>query len=188
MARIKVYDKTKNKWVYADSAFGSSGGGSGDISLTRNTPLLYDLTTTEEVRWIDTGDNAFEAKNFIIVELLIKATASSDNDFNLNCSMYPLYSHPSPWDNQVLGEGSVSKTYDRLFRSIAFRGDDDYWTAIFSDRNVVNATPYNPKMKMVTNTSKINAPIRGIIIGDNSANTSTTKVLGIGSRLRVWGY
>ena len=162
-------------------------GGGGNISL----PLLYDLTTTEEVRWIDTGDNAFTANNFLIVELLSVATATNTADASGSASMYPtadsilIY----PWNNSAIANkvaALLPMKNDRVFRSFCFRGADGHWTSITSIRTSVNDASVTPGIITACKEGLSDQPMRGIIIGDASA-ASGTRVLGIGSRLRVWG-
>ncbi|MDD7647521.1 MAG: hypothetical protein PUJ35_09820 [Ruminococcus bromii] len=157
-------------------------GGGGNISL----PLLYDLTTTEEVRWIDTGDNAFTANSFLVVELIAIATATNTNDESGSASMYP---GSRPWDNQVIANTAsalLPMTHDRMFRAFCFRGDGGHWSSITSIRTLVNAASVTPGIITARKEGVTDQPMRGIVIGDASALPGT-RVLGIGSRLRVWG-
>ena len=161
-----------------------SGGGS--ISL----PLLYDLTTSEEVGWIDTGDNAFLAKNLLFVELTSIATTTNESDNDGSASMYPLTPDTlqAPWSNEAVA-GRVSnlmaKTYTKVFRAFSFRGDGGYWTSVTSIRNYVNTKYVTPSMVSSQIEGVTDQPIRGLIIGN--AFASSTNVFGVGSRLRVWG-
>lgn len=161
-----------------------SGGGS--ISL----PLLYDLTTSEEVEWIDTGDNAFLVKNFLFVELVSIATATNESDESGSASMYPLQpgAMQYPWANQVVARqisALMPKTYKKVFRAFCFRGDGGHWTSITSIRNDVNAESTTPSMVSMRFEGTSDQPMRGLIIG--KAFASSTNVFGVGSRLRVWG-
>ena len=161
-----------------------SGGGS--ISL----PLLYDLTTSEEVRWIDTGDNAFLAKNFLFVDLISIATATNESDADGSASMYPLRSiaMQCPWNNEVVARqisALMPKNYTKVFGAFCFRGDGGHWTSIASIRNDVNYTYVTPSMLLARMEGTSDQPMRGLIIGNAKANS--TNVLGVGSRLRVWG-
>ena len=161
-----------------------SGGGS--ISL----PLLYDLTTSEEVRWIDTGDNAFLAKNFLFVDLISIATATNESDEDGSASMYPLQSSAMqfPWSNTVVARqisALLPKNYKKVFRAFCFRGDGGHWTSIASIRNDINPAYVTPSMFSVQVEGTSDQPMRGLIIGNAKANS--TNVLGVGSRLRVWG-
>lgn len=163
----------------------SGGGGTGNISL----PLLYDLTTTEEVRWIDTGDNAFIAKNFVIVELISAATATNTANSTGAASIYPLTGDAHPWTNYIIARSEsemLNKQYNMIFTAICFRGDDGEWSTFTTIRNNVNANTTTPKMNTTRVSGSSDQPMRGIIIGDASA-ASGTRVLGVGSRLRVWG-
>lgn len=161
-----------------------SGGGS--ISL----PLLYDLTTSEEVGWIDTGDNAFLAKSLLFVELISIATTTNQSDGSGSASMYPLKSGivQAPWNNQVVAvktSALMAKNYTKVFRAFCFRGDEGHWTSITSIRNTSNEASVTPGMVSARIDGVTDQPMRGLIIGNAAA--SSTNVLGVGSRLRVWG-
>lgn len=157
-----------------------AGGGFG-------LPLLYSLTTEEEVRWIDTGDDAFLANYFVIIELTSVATGSNENDYPGACSMRPIRgSIASPWDNYAVAreaKNMLPKTYERLFMAFCFRGSDGFWSSIYSIRTAVNDSENAPNMKT---SCGVDQPMRGLIIGDASA-ASGTRVLGAGSTLKVWG-
>lgn len=162
--------------------------GGGGVSL----PLLYDLTTSEEVEWIDTGDNAFLVKNFLFVEMVSVATATNESDGPGSASMYPLQLLPGamqcPWNNQVVAyqiSALMPKNYTKVFRAFCFRGDGGHWTSITSIRNDVNAGPTAPNMLSVRFEGTTDQPMRGLIIG--KAFAKNTNVFGVGSRLRVWG-
>lgn len=163
------------------------GGGSGGFGL----PLLYDLTTEQEVRWIDTGDNAFSANYFVIVELIAVATETNTQDYSGCCSMYPIVSETavSPWNNYAIARsvsGLLPKDNTRVFRAFCFRGENGNWSSIYLFRTQVNDSANTASMKTSANDGITNQPMRGIIIGDASA-ASGTRVLGIGSQLKVWG-
>ena len=181
--RVSAVDENgqPTEWEAVDMA---SGGGS--ISL----PLLYDLTTSEEVGWIDTGDNAFLAKSLLFVEMISIATTTNESDGSGSASMYPLKSGiaQAPWNNQVVAvktSALVSKTYTKVFRAFCFRGDEGHWTSITSIRNTSNEASVTPGMVSARIDGVTDQPMRGLIIGN--AVASSTNVLGVGSRLRVWG-
>lgn len=160
--------------------------GGGGVSI----PLLYDLTTSEEVEWIDTGDNVFLVKNFLFVELVSVATATNESDGSGSASMYPLQSGAMqcPWNNQVVARtisALMPKTYTKVFRAFCFRGDGGHWTSITSIRNDVNTESTTPAMVSMRFEGTSDQPMRGLIIG--KAFASNTNVFGVGSRLRVWG-
>lgn len=160
--------------------------GGGRISL----PLLYDLTTREEVGWIDTGDNAFLAKNLLFVEMTSIATTTNESDKDGSASMYPLKPNAPkvPWSNEAVAkvvDALLPKTYEKTFRAFSFRGDGGFWTSITSIRNSVNASSVIPKIVSTRIEGVTDQPMRGLIIGNAYANS--TNVLGVGSRLRVWG-
>nr|WP_295947952.1 hypothetical protein [uncultured Agathobaculum sp.] len=162
-------------------------GGIGGFGL----PLLYDLTTEQEVRWIDTGDNAFSANYFVIVELIAVATETNTQDYSGCCSMYPIASGAAvtPWSNYAISRsvsGLLPKDNSKVFRVFCFRGADGNWSSIYSIRTQVNDSANTASMKTSENAGVTNQPMRGIIIGDASA-ASGTRVLGIGSQLKVWG-
>lgn len=162
-------------------------GGGGGFGL----PLLYSITTEQEVRWIDTGDNAFSANYFVIVELIAVATETNTQDYSGCCSMYPIVSESavSPWNNYAIARsvsGLLPKDNTRVFRAFCFRGEDGNWSSIYSFRTQVNDSVNTASMKTSAKDGITNQPMRGIIIGDASA-ASGTRVLGIGSQLKVWG-
>lgn len=169
------------EWEAVDMA---SGGGS--ISL----PLLYDMTTSEEVGWIDTGDNAFLAKSLLSVELISIATTTNESDGSGSASIYPLKPGfaQAPWNNQAVAvktSALMAKTYTKVFRAFCFRGDDGHWTSITSIRNMVNDASVTPGMVSSRTDGVTDQPMRGLIIGNAAASSSN--VFGVGSRLRVWG-
>lgn len=172
-----TYDGSKSVTV----EISQGGGGSGGLSL----PLLYEITTTEEVRWIDTGDNAFEAKNIIVLELCSKATATNTADARTTCSAYTKELKPiNPWSNNLLGSlDGIRKTYDGVCAQLSFKGDSGNWNTIAYSRNRVNNNQGGAQMKVCEGTC---SPINGLIIGDASAQEGT-RVLGAGTTLRVWG-
>lgn len=164
------------------------GGGSSDISF----PLLYEATTTEEVRWIDTGANAFRAKRRLIIQLISKATSSNSAD-NTGCGS--IYTDGSPissaFANYVLTNGMTAmlpKQYDRLNTFYGYRANDDAsWIFYHTNRTVVNAgsTALNCANQ---NSAVSKKDITGFIIGDNSAAVNEgTRVFGIGTEIKVWG-
>ena len=165
-----------------------SGGGSSDISF----PLLYEATMTEEVRWIDTGANAFRAKRRLIIQLISKATQSNSTD-NSGCGS--IYTDGSPissaYANYVLTNGMTAmlpKQYDRLNTFYGYRVNDDAsWIFYHTNRTVVNAgsTALNCANQ---NSAVSKKDITGFIIGDNSAAVNNgTRVFGIGTEIKVWG-
>lgn len=164
------------------------GGGSSDISF----PLLYEATTTEEVRWIDTGANAFRAKRRLIIQLISKATPSNSTD-NVGCGS--IYTDGSPissaYANYVLTRGMAAmlpKQYDRLNTFYGYRVNDDAsWIFYHTNRTVVNngSTALNCSNQ---NSAVSKKDITGFIIGDNSAAANEgTRVFGIGTEIKVWG-
>ena len=164
------------------------GGGSSDISF----PLLYEATMTEEVRWIDTGANAFRAKRRLIIQLISKATQSNSTD-NSGCGS--IYTDGSPissaYANYVLTNGMTAmlpKQYDRLNTFYGYRVNDDAsWIFYHTNRTVVNAgsTALNCANQ---NSAVSKKDITGFIIGDNSAAVNNgTRVFGIGTEIKVWG-
>lgn len=161
--------------------------GGGGVSL----PLLYDLTTREEVDWIDTGDNAFLVKNFLFVEMVSVATATNESDGPGSASMYPELlsgAMQCPWNNQVVANqipALMPKKYTKVFRAFCFRGDGGHWTSITSIRNDVNTASTTPDIVSVRFEGTTDQPMRGLIIG--KAFAKNTNVFGVGSRLRVWG-
>lgn len=175
------YDGSEAKTINIPS--GSGGGGS--ISL----PLLYDLTTTEEVSWIDTGDNAYTVNSFLVVELVSIATTSNEADGDGSASMHPNKSDlKSPWSNAVIESklhALLPKTYNKVFRAFCFRGEDGHWSSITAIRNEVNASSVTPRIITARADGVSDQPMRGLIIGKSWEAKSN--VLGVGSRLRVWG-
>lgn len=164
------------------------GGGSDDISF----PLLYEATTTEEVRWIDTGANAFRAKRRLIIQLISKATSSNSAD-NKGCGS--IYTDGSPissaFENYVLTSGMdamLPKQYDRLNTFYGYRVNDDAsWIFYHTNRTVVNtaSTTLNCSNQ---NSAVSKKDITGFIIGDSSAAINEgTRVFGIGTEIKVWG-
>lgn len=164
------------------------GSGGSDISF----PLLYEATMTEEVRWIDTGANAFRAKRRLIIQLISKATSSNSAD-NTGCGS--IYTDGSPissaFANYVLTNGMTAmlpKQYDRLNTFYGYRANDDAsWIFYHTNRTVVNAgsTALNCANQ---NSAVSKKDITGFIIGDNSAAVNEgTRVFGIGTEIKVWG-
>lgn len=161
------------------------GGGGSGFSL----PLLYEVTTTEEVRWIDTGDNAFEAKNMIIVDLLSKATASNTETKGICASIYTEKSKPTaPYSNYGLTSGianMLSGQNDMRARLVGFRGNSGNWTVFYAGRSEANDGGFSPYMRL-SSYALMALPIKGLIIGDEAAKAGT-RVLGIGTTLKIWG-
>lgn len=165
------------------------GGGSFDGGLS--LPLLYEVTTTEEVRWIDTGKNAFNAKNIVIIHLLSKATATNTQDNNMSGSIHTATTgQVFPYTNTTIMRdisAGLPKQYDKVIRAIGFRGENGMWTFIHSIRNCVNTSDSTTYMQSSDPTqSALLAPITGIVIGDSYAS-SGAKAMGAGSVLKIWG-
>lgn len=176
---------------------GIAVGGDGTISAsvigsTMSFPLLYETTTTEEVRYIDTGNNAFTAKSMIIVELLSKKTATNDANSKVACSIYGVGATTQPsqaYSNAILAreiDNGIAKDYDRFISLIAFRGENGFWKSLIHVRTEVNDGQSNIMAKTTTNQNAGNKDISGIIIGDASA-ASGTRVFGVDTMLRIWG-
>ncbi|MDY5326967.1 MAG: hypothetical protein SPH42_09020 [Gemmiger sp.] len=91
-----------------------------DMAIGRNAelPLIYDFTTSEEARWIDTGGTAFSCAQEFILELTAVATETNTSD-NVGCaSIYTASSNPSaPWMNNFMNaiNGILPKQYSRYF-------------------------------------------------------------------------
>lgn len=167
----------------------------GVISTNGNTvnfPLLYETITTEEVRWIDTDNNAFTAKSMVIVELLSIKTTTNEANKPISCSTYGVGATTQPsaaYSNNVLAldiNNGFAKDYDRFISVIAFRGENGFWKSLIHVRTVVNDGQENIVAKMTANTNCGNKDISGIIIGDKSA-ASGTRVFGVGTTLKIWG-
>lgn len=162
------------------------GGGGGEFSM----PLLYDLTTTEEVRWIDTGASAFDAKNVLLIEMTTKASATNSQDNLLSGSIHTAgVTALAPWANIVVCSGTqvLAKQHDKVIRCIGIRGDEGPWSFVHTSRNLVNGNPTAASMQtIVPSDPALMAPITGIIIGDGSA-AAGDRVLGIGTTIRIWG-
>lgn len=165
-----------------------SGGGGSDISF----PLLYETTTTEEVRWIDTGADAFRAKRRMIIQLVAKATSSNSSDIT-GCGS--IYTDGSPifaaYANYVLTTGisaMLPKQYDKLTTFYGYRANDGApWIFYHTARNVVNGTSTTISCANM-NSSVSKKDITGFIIGDCSAAVNEgTRVFGIGTEIKVWG-
>ena len=104
MARIKVYDEAKNEWIYADSAFGASGGSgnesSGEGGSTTLEPLtfegavsgVYDGTQPLTVEIPTGGGGKWETINTITLaedsNAVIIDKDSNGNDFELSAFMF----------------------------------------------------------------------------------------------------
>lgn len=162
--------------------------GGGGFSL----PLLYELTTTEEVRWIDTGDSAFQAKNILIISLLSKATETNEADYAMSGSFHTKDVRANcPWSNLAVARevaSGLSKQYNMLFSAIGFRGDGGVWMFVHNIRNEVNS--YAVQSFAQTGSygyPALRVPITGMILGDAKAATDTTRVFGVGTTLQIWG-
>ena len=156
----------------------SGGGGFG-------LPLLYETTTTEEVQWIDTGD-AFLAKNVLIVELISKVTATNTADNNGSVSIRGEGLAVSyPWSNYGIArvvKEMLPMQYDKKFVSISIKGNSGAWNTLHSIRTMVN----KGEITQYSLTSAMTCDITGIVIGDASA-LEGTRVLGVGTTLKIWG-
>lgn len=160
-----------------------SGGSGGEFGL----PLLYEVTTTEEIKWIDTGDNAFLAKNMLIIELDVVHSATNTEDLPLSASAYVEGNTPiNPHANRILTRemaAGLPKQYDKTIRMVGFKGDTGHWSVLNSIRNCVNDSLTSTNMQ--TETFSNNKEIRGVIIGNASA--VKTGVFGVGTVLKIWG-
>jgi len=109
---------------------------------TFNLPLLYETTTTEEVRWIDTGEDVFIAKNMLIIEFLSKATATNTQNNNASCSAHSASKKAqSPVSNYAIAhtlKEALPMQYDKYIKIVAFRGNDGVWVPLHSIVNAVN--------------------------------------------------
>lgn len=161
-----------------------------DMAIGRNAelPLIYDFTTSEEARWIDTGGTAFSCAQEIIVELTAVATATNTSD-NTGCaSIYTAStSIDFPWRNYFMHgvDGMLPKQYARYCVAHGRKGAGGRWLVDFAFRTIVNDS--KTQVYRTFGTSDVWAEtITGIIIGDASA-ASGTRVLGAGTRLRIFG-
>jgi hypothetical protein len=160
------------------------GGSGGGFSL----PLLYEVTTTEEVRWIDTGKNAFpDCHNILIVELMsVKKDANKDGGTIGSCSVHtPTMDASYPYTNAILCREMTNMMpydYDRYVSLIAFRGENGTWTTISGIRTTVYTSAQDALIKPCHG----NEPINGINIGDARAADRGQR-FGVGTTLRIWG-
>lgn len=161
-----------------------------DMAIGRNAelPLIYDFTTSEEARWIDTGGTAFSCAQELIVELTAVATETNTSDNNGCASIYTAStSIGNPWTNNFMCgiDGMLPKQYSRYFVAHGRKGSGGGWLVDFTIRTIVNQNKVQ-----VHRTFAISGvwaeTITGIIIGDASAQ-SGTRVLGAGTRLRIFG-
>lgn len=161
-----------------------------DMAIGRNAelPLIYDFTTSEEARWIDTGGTAFSCAQEFILELTAVATETNTSD-NVGCaSIYTAStSIDKPWKNNFMSQidGMLPKQHSRYFVAHGRKGSGGGWLVDFTIRTTVNGGKVQ-----VYRTFWISGvyaeTITGIIIGDASAQ-SGTRVLGAGTRLRIFG-
>ena len=161
-----------------------------DMAIGRNAelPLIYDFTTSEEARWIDTGGTAFSCAQEFILELTAVATETNTSD-NVGCaSIYTAStSIGNPWANNFMNgiDAMLPKQHSRYFVAHGRRGSGGGWLVDFTIRTIVNGSKVQ-----VYRTFWISGvwaeTITGIIIGDASAQ-SGTRVLGAGTRLRIFG-
>ena len=161
-----------------------------DMAIGRNAelPLIYDFTTSEEARWIDTGGTAFSCAQEFILELTAVATETNTSD-NVGCaSIYTAStSIGNPWTNNFMNgiDAMLPKQHSRYFVAHGRKGSGSGWLVDFTIRTIVNA-----QKVQVYRTFGISGvwaeTITGIIIGDASAQ-SGTRVLGAGTRLRIFG-
>lgn len=161
-----------------------------DMAIGRNAelPLIYDFTTSEEARWIDTGGTAFSCAQEFIVELTAVATETNTSDNNGCASIYTAStSIGKPWTNNFMGgiDGMLPKKYSRYFVAHGRKGSGGGWLVDFAIRTIVNTGKV--QVHRTFGISGVWAEtITGIIIGDASAQ-SGTRVLGAGTRLRIFG-
>lgn len=186
ICNVEIDGETKTNVADVLEALAAVGNNESQGSGGLNLPLLYEATTTEEVRWIDTG-NAFEVKNMLIVELTSKETTTNEaskpgsGSFRSSSSADIIY----PYSNYALARSVkelLAMQYDRRFTSISIRGNDGLWTTIWQVRTTANSADATPYMQ----TSGFNQNITGVVIGDAAA-MGDTRHMGIGSKLRVWG-
>ena len=161
-----------------------------DMAIGRNAelPLIYDFTTSEEARWIDTGGTAFSCAQELILELTAVATETNTSD-NVGCaSIYTAStSIGNPWTNNFMRgiDGMLPKQHSRYFVAHGRKGSGGGWLVDFAIRTIVNDSKV--QVHRTFGISGVWAEtITGIIIGDASA-LSGTRVLGAGTRLRIFG-
>ena len=161
-----------------------------DMAIGKNAelPLIYDFTTSEEARWIDTGGTAFSCAQEVIVELTAVATATNTSDNKGCASIYTAStSIETPWRNYFIDgvDGMLPKQYPRYFVAHGRKGAGGGWLVDFTIRTVVNSSKTQVYRTFWT-SGVYTETITGIIIGDASA-ASGTRVLGAGTRLRIFG-
>ena len=134
-------------------------------------------------------DNAFEAKNMIIVDLLSKATASNTETKGICASIYTEKSKPIyPYSNYGLTSGianMLSGQNDMRARLVGFRGNSGNWTVFYTGRSEANDGGFSPYIRL-SGSALVALPIKGLIIGDEAAKAGT-RVFGIGTTLKIWG-
>ena len=180
IAKISAVDENgkPTAWVPVDMAIGRNA----------ELPLIYDFTTSEEARWIDTGGTAFSCAQELILELTAAATETNTSD-NVGCvSIYTAStSIGTPWANNFMPgiDGMLPKQYSRYFVAHGRKGSGGGWLVDFTIRTIVNGNKV--QVHRTFGISGVWAEtITGIIIGDASAR-SGTRVLGAGTRLRIFG-
>lgn len=151
-------------------------------------PLRFEATMTEEVRMIDTGNQAFtDCKSMLIVQLhSVKTDTNSGLETKISASAHTPADRPStPYGNMLLArelENGMVSDYDRYVMLYAIRGEDGYWTTFSSVRTTVNTSAQNVMVKIFHGSE----PINGIVIGDAFA-AEKGKRFGVGTTLRIWG-
>ena len=180
IAKISAVDENgkPTAWVPVDMAIGRNA----------ELPLIYDFTTSEEARWIDTGGTAFSCAQELILELTAVATETNTSD-NVGCaSIYTAStSIGNPWTNNFMRgiDGMLPKQHSRYFVAHGRKGSGGGWLVDFAIRTIVNDSKV--QVHRTFGISGVWAEtITGIIIGDASAQ-SGTRVLGAGTRLRIFG-
>lgn len=177
-------DMTQPVGVDVDGALFTVPGGGGNPDL----PLLYDITTSDEVRWIDTGD-IFTVNNILIVELLVKSTETNTSDYKGAVSSRSAGSGSYPWSNYCLVrdlDAMLPKQYDRFLKVVCIKTGDGSWCSYYTLRTVLNDGANSVQCLSHSDVDKYGSTITGIIAGDASAATGD-RVLGAGSTLRIWG-
>lgn len=160
----------------------------GPVGKNAELPLIYDFTTTEEARWIDTGNMAFACSQEIIIELTAVATATNTADNKGCASIYTAStSIELPWRNYFIDnvDGMLPKQYSRYFVAHGRKGAGGGWLVDFTIRTTVNGGKV-PVYRTFWTSGVFVETITGIIIGDASAQ-SGTRVLGAGTKLRIFG-
>lgn len=160
----------------------------GPVGKNAELPLIYDFTTTEEARWIDTGNMAFACSQEIIIELTAVATATNTADNKGCASIYTAStSIELPWRNYFIDnvDGMLPKQYSRYFVAHGRKGAGGGWLVDFTIRTNVNGGKV-PVYRTFWTSGVFVETITGIIIGDASAQ-SGTRVLGAGTKLRIFG-